>query len=256
MAKRIEGKVAIVTGGGTGIGQGIALMLAQEGARVVVGGRREGPLVQTVQRIRHAGGEATYRCTDVTVEADCVALVDQAVGAYGGLDVLVSNAGAYPRRLLADLTESIWDQTLDVNLKGHFLMSKHAIPRLVERGGGSIIFIGSVHGYVGAPDVLAYAAAKGGLWTLTCNLARSFASQHIRVNYVNPGWVASEGEVMHRRELGYPDDWLEEQGRKLPMGRLQTPEDSAHVVLLLASDASSQITATRFNVDGCLSLMM
>jgi NAD(P)-dependent dehydrogenase (short-subunit alcohol dehydrogenase family) len=103
MAKRIEGKVAIVTGGGTGIGQGIALMLAQEGARVVVGGRREGPLVQTVQRIRHAGGEATYRCTDVTVEADCVALVEQAVGAYGGLDVLVSNAGAYPRRLLADL---------------------------------------------------------------------------------------------------------------------------------------------------------
>ncbi len=248
--------MAIVTGGGTGIGQGIALMLAQEGARVIVSGRRESPLAQTVQQIREAGGEAGYCCADVTVEANCIALVQRAVEVYGGLDVLVSNAGRYPRRLLPDLTEAIWDDTVDVNLKGHFLMCKHAIPRMIERGGGSIIFVGSVHGYTGGADVLAYAAAKGGLWTMTRNLARTYAPQHIRVNYINPGWVASEGEVLHRREMGYPDEWLEEEGQKQPMGRLQTPEDSAYVAVLLASDESTQLTATRFNVDGGLSLIM
>lgn len=256
MGGRVQGKVAIVTGGGTGIGRGIAVMLAQEGASVVICGRRVEPLQQTVQHIRDAGGEASYVRADVTSEADCRALVEHAVRAYGGLDVLVSNAGLYPRRLLPDLTEEIWDLTVDVNLKGHFLCCKHAIPRLIERGGGSIVFIGSVHGYAGGSDVLAYAAAKGGLWTMTRNLARTYAPQHIRVNYVNPGWVASEGEVQHRRELGYPDSWLEEQGRQLPMGRLQTPEDTAYVVVFLASDESTQVTATRFNVDGGLSLIM
>ncbi len=256
MSKRLEGKVAVVTGGGTGIGRGIALMLGREGACVVVGARREAPLAETVRLIREAGGQASYLRTDVTVEADCKALMDYAVSTYGHLDVLVSNAGVYPRRLLPDLTEEIWDQTIDVNLKGQFFCCKHAIPHMIARGGGSIIIIGSVHGYTGGSDVLAYSAAKGGLWTMTRNLARTYAPNHIRVNYINPGWVASEGEVVHRRELGYPDDWLEEQGRKLPMGRLQTPEDTAHVVVLLASDESSQLTATRFNVDGGLSLTM
>jgi len=256
MGKRLEGKVAVVTGGGTGIGRGIALMLGREGARVVVGARREALLAETVRLIREAGGQASYLRTDVTVEADCKALMDHAVSTYGRLDVLVSNAGVYPRRLLPDLTEAIWDQTIDVNLKGHFFCVKHAIPYMIAQGSGSIIFIGSVHGYTGGSDVLAYAAAKGGLWTMTRNLARTYAPNHIRVNYINPGWVASEGEIEHRRELGYPDGWLEEQGKKLPMGRLQTPEDTAHVVVFLASDESSQLTATRFNVDGGLSLIM
>jgi NAD(P)-dependent dehydrogenase (short-subunit alcohol dehydrogenase family) len=215
------------------------------------------PLQEVVQQIVAAGGVASTCRTDVTVEADCIALVKHAVDAYGGLDVLVSNAGRYPRRLLPDLTEAIWDDTVDVNLKGHFLCVKHAIPALLTRGGGSIIFVGSVHGYTGGSDVLAYAAAKGGLWTMTRNLARTYAPQHIRVNYINPGWVASEGEVLHRREMGYPDTWLEEQGRALvPSGRLQTGEDSAYAAVFLAADESTQVTATRFNVDGGLSLIM
>jgi NAD(P)-dependent dehydrogenase (short-subunit alcohol dehydrogenase family) len=257
MGERVAGKVAIITGGGTGIGQGIALMLAAEGAQVVVGGRRRDPLEQTVALIREMGGQASDLQMDVKREADCHAFVVYAVDTYGGLDVLVSNAGIYPRRELPDLTQEIWDETVDVNLRGHFFCAKHAIPAMIARGGGSIIFIGSVHGSIGGSDVLAYAAAKGGLWTMTRNLARTYAKEHIRVNYINPGWVASEGEVRHRRELGYPDEWLEQQGRDLvPSGRLQTPEDSAHVAVLLASDESTQITATRFNVDGGLSLIM
>jgi len=256
VGKRVEGKVVIVTGGGTGIGQGIALMLAQEGARVVVGGRRLEPLQSTVEQIRDAGGEASYCRVDVTVEEDCRAFVEYAAKTYGGLDVLVSNAGMYPRRPLPDLTQEIWDETVDVNLRGHFFCCKYAIPAMIARGGGSVIFVGSVHGYSGGSDVLAYAAAKGGLWTMTRNLARTYAPNGIRVNYINPGWVASEGEVRHRRELGYSEEWLEEQGRQIPLGRLQTPEDSAYVAVLLASDESSQLTATRFNVDGGLSLSM
>ena len=257
MGNRLEGKVAIVTGGGTGIGRGIAMMLAQEGARVVVSGRRPAPLDETVAKIRAAGGEARALSADVTVEDQVQALVQGTVEAYGGLDVLISNAGVYPRRELPELTEELWDLTVDVNLKGHFLCVRHAIPALLTRGGGSIVFIGSVHGYMGGSDVLAYASAKGGLWTMTRNLARTYAGQQIRVNYINPGWVASEGEVAHRRELGYSEEWLEEQGRMVvPSGRLQTPEDTAQVCVLLASDEASQITATRFNVDGGLSVIM
>ena len=257
MGNRLENKVAVVTGGGTGIGQGVALMMAAEGARIVVAGRRVAPLEETVAEIRAAGGEACALSTDVTVEAQVQALVQCAVDTYGGLDVLVSNAGLYPRHELPDLTEEVWDLTVDVNLKGHFLCSKHTIPVLVERGGGSIIFIGSVHGYMGGSDVLAYASSKGGLWTMTRNLARYHAGEQIRVNYINPGWVASEGEVEHRKELGQSLEWLEEQGREfIPSGRLQTPEDTAHVCVLLASDDATQITATRFNVDGGCSVIM
>jgi len=257
MAKRLEGKVAIVTGGGTGIGRGIAEMLAREGCRVVVAGRRQAPLDEAVEAILVEGGEARALSTDVTVEGQVQALVEDTVKTYGGLDVLVSNAGLYPRMDLPELTEEVWDLTVDVNLKGHYLCAKHGIPKMAARGGGSLIFIGSVHGYMGAADVLAYASAKGGLWTMTRNLARTYARQQIRVNYVNPGWVASEGEVAHRRELGYADEWLEEQGGTMvPSGRLQTPEDTAHVCVLLASDEGTQITATRFNVDGGLSTVM
>jgi NAD(P)-dependent dehydrogenase (short-subunit alcohol dehydrogenase family) len=257
MENCLQNKVAIVTGGGTGIGRGIAVTLARAGARVVVAGRRMEPLEETVSEIDACGGEACASSTDITVEAQVQALMQLAMDRYGGLDVVVSNAGVYPRMELADLTEEVWDLTVDVNLKGHFLCAKHSIPMMVERGGGSIIFIGSVHGYMGGSDVLAYASAKGGLWTMTRNLARTYARQQIRVNYINPGWVASEGEVAHRLELGYSEEWLEEQGQLVvPSGRLQTPEDSGHVCVLLASDQGSQITATRFNVDGGLSVVM
>jgi len=257
MAKRLEDKVGIITGGGTGIGRGVAEMLAREGCRVVVAGRRQAPLDETVAAIVGSGGEARALSTDVTVESQVQALVEGAVETYGGLDLVISNAGLYPRMELPELTEEVWDLTVDVNLKGHYMIARHCIPRLQTRGGGSIVFVGSVHGYMGGSDVLAYASAKGGLWTMTRNLARTYARDQITVNYINPGWVASEGEVVHRRELGYPDEWLEEQGRELvPLGRLQTPEDTAHVCVFLASKEGSQITATRFNVDGGLSTIM
>lgn len=254
---RLAGKVAVVTGGGTGIGRGVSEMLARHGARVVLAGRRPGPLTATAAAIAAAGGAALAVPTDVTVAAQVEAMVARACAAWGGIDVLVSNAGVYPRRELADLSEEVWDLTIDVNLKGHYLCVRNVVPAMLRRGGGSIIFIGSVHGYTGGADVLGYAAAKGGLWTMTRNLARTFARQRIRVNYINPGWVASEGEVAHRQERGESLAWLEEQGRTaVPSGRLQTPEDTAHVCLLLASDDATQITATRFNVDGGLSLVM
>jgi len=254
---RLIHKTIIVTGGGTGIGRGVALMMAAAGARIVLGARREGPLAETVAAIEAAGGQATYLSTDVRVEAQCQALVQHAVDTYGGLDGLVSNAGLYPRHELPDITQEIWDLTVDVNLRGHFFMVKHAMPALLERGGGSIIFVGSVHGYKGDADVLPYSAAKGGLWVMCKNLARTYAPHGVRVNYINPGWVASEGEVHHRAELGQSIEWLEQQGREfVPSGRLATPEDTGHVCVLLASDDATQITASAINVDGGLSVVM
>jgi len=255
MSGRCASLVAAITGGGTGIGAGVAEMLAKEGARVVVCGRRETPLVNTVARIRAAGREAAWTQCDVRVEADCRRLVEYTVKTYGRLDCLVSNAGLYPRCELPDLTQEIWDLTVDVNLRGHFFCVKHTIPQMQQQGGGSIIFVGSLHGFKGDSDVLAYSAAKGGLLTMTRNLARTYAPDLIRVNYINPGWVASEGEVRHREELGESTAWLEEQGKTLPMGRLQTPEDSGHVAVFLASNESEQVTATVFNVDGGLWLV-
>src|SRR5688500_3478337 len=173
MAGRVESRVAIVTGAGSGIGQGIARLLAREGARVVVAHRSAQTGEETVRQIRDAGGEARFHCTDVTRESDCADLVRATVAAYGGLDILVNNAGIFPRATLEETTEELWDQVMAVNLKGVFFCCKYAMPVMRERGGGSVINIGSINAYVGGGNLFAYALSKGGLLTLTRNLAAS-----------------------------------------------------------------------------------
>lgn len=247
---RVAGKVAIVTGGGTGIGRACAQLLAAEGARVVVAGRTPETGGETVRRIRAAGGEAGFVQADVSRAADVERMVGAAVEAYGRLDVLVNNAAIFPRATLAETTEEFWDRMLAVNLKGPYLCCRAAVPAMERGGGGSIINIGSIHGLGGAPELFAYAVSKGGLLTLTRNLAQALAPRQIRVNYVIPGWVPSEGELRVRAAQGQDLAWLEEQGRRLPMGRLQRPEDAAYAVLFLASDESSQVTGAVINTDG------
>ena len=250
MSDRVAGKVAIVTGAGTGIGRATAVLLAREGARVVVANRSEDTGAATVRLIEQAGGHALFARTDVARAAECNACVEQAVSAFGRLDVLVNNAGIFPRARLADTTEEFWDEMLATDLKGPYQMCRAAVPMMQQVGGGSIINVGSIHGLVGSPELFAYAAAKGGLLTMTRNLARAFAGDHIRANYLIPGWVPSEGEL-HIRGLANQDlAWLLERGKSLPMGRLQTPEDAAKAILFLASDDSEQITGAIINTDG------
>lgn len=254
MAGRVQDKVAIVTGGGTGIGQGIATLLAREGARVVVANRTPETGEETVARIRAEGGTALFHRTDVTKEADCRALIDTAVREFGRLDILVNNAGIFPRATLEETTEELWDEIMAVNLKSVLFLCKHAVPAMRRAGGGSIVNIGSVHGYIGAPNLVAYATSKGALLNLTRTLARALAPDRIRVNFLNPGWVITPGEIRIQGLEGHDRDWLEAQGERMPLGRLQTPVDAAYGVLYLASEESAMVTGQALNVDGGLTL--
>lgn len=250
MAGRVANKVAIVTGAGSGIGQGIALLLAREGARVVVANRGEESGRETARLIREQGGEARFQRTDVTREEDCAALVRTTIEAYGGLDILVNNAGIFPRATLEQTTEELWDAIMAVNLKGVFFCCKHAVPAFRARGSGSIINIGSSNTYIGGSNLFAYSVSKGALLTLTRNLARAHGHERIRVNFVNPGWVVTPGEIVVQSREGNDLAWLQEQGARKPLGRLQEPGDAAQAVLYLASEESSQVTGESLNVDG------
>ncbi len=247
---RVDGKVVIVTGGATGIGRGISEVLAREGARVVIANRNEERGREAQREIAAAGGEAHFVPTDVTREEDCRDLVQEAVRVYGKLDGLVNNAGIFPRATLEETTSELWDQIMAVNLKGAFFCCKHAVPEIRKQGGGSIVNIGSANGYVGGGNLFAYSVSKGGLITLTRNLANSLARERIRVNWVNPGWVISEMEIEIQAKEGHDARWIEEVGRNMPLGRHQVPEDAAYTVLFLISDEASQINGDLINVDG------
>jgi NAD(P)-dependent dehydrogenase (short-subunit alcohol dehydrogenase family) len=246
---RLAGKVAIVTGAGSGIGRGIAEALAREGAAVVVANRRAEAGEETVRRIVAAGGRATFHQTDVTQEADCAGTIRFAVETYGRLDVLVNNAGIFPRATLEQTTEELWDRIFATNLRGAFFLCKHAVPEMRRAGGGSIVNLGSTNAYCGIPALFAYSCSKGGLLTLTRNLARALAPDRIRVNFLNPGWVISEGEIAVQAQEGHDAAWIEEMGRQQPLGRTQLPEDAGMAAVFLASDESSQVTGIELNCD-------
>jgi len=252
MEKRMDNKVAIVTGGTSGIGRGIAVLLAKEGAKIVVAGRNSQAGSEVVREISDLGGQAVFVRTDITKESDCQRLINTAVDSYGTVDVLVNNAGIFPRSEILETTEELWDRVMAVNLKGAFFCCKHVIPVMKEQKKGAIVNIGSTHAW-GArrPDIFAYSISKGGLLTLTKNLAKAYAQDHIRVNWITVGWVMTPGEIATTQEQeGKDKNWLREQGKDLPMGRFQTPEDIAYTVLYLASDESSQVTGAEIPVTG------
>jgi len=249
MTGRVQGKVAVVTGAAQGIGRGCAEMLAREGACVVVGDIQQEAGQEVVAAIRKGGGEALFQRVDVVEEQQCQQLIDTAVQAYGRLDVVVNNAGWYPRYTLEETTTELWERVLHINLRGAFFCCKFAIPHLRATGGGSIINIGSINGLQGLPNLVAYASAKGGLLALTRTLAGAYAQDRIRVNYIIPGWVLTEGEKAVQKGQGLDEEVLLRAGKALPLGRHQTPEDTAYAVIYLASDESAQVTGTVMHLD-------
>lgn len=247
---RVQDKVAIVTGGATGIGFGISSILAREGARVVIANRNRERGEEAERAIREAGGEAYFVATDVSREEECRQLVEAAVARYDRVDALVNNAGIFPRATLDETTEELWDLIFDVNLKGAFFCCKYAVPEMRKAGGGAIVNIGSANAYVGGANLFAYSISKGGMITMTRNLANALSHDRIRVNFVNPGWVITEMEIEIQAKEGHDPTWIEEAAGRMPLGRHQIPEDAAYAVLYLISDEATQVSGEQLGVDG------
>lgn len=254
MAGRIEGKVAVVTGSTGGLGEGIAKMLAAEGAAVIVSGRRDDEGEAVAAAIREAGGQAIYRHADVSRPDDCAALIEAAKAEFGRLDVLVNNAAALAHVPFDELTVEQWDAAFAANVTGPMLLARAAIPLMREQGGGSIVNIGTTMVYRGGGlDRIAYSASKGALQVMTRTLASSLLKDRIRANWVIVGWMATPQEVeLRTRTHGDGEKFLSESGEKRPMGRHETPEDIAAGVLYLVSDEASHVTGTELNVSGGL----
>ena len=248
---RFQGKVAIVTGAASGFGKAIAERFAAEGAKVLVADVDESGGKAVVAGIESQGGAALFARTDVSRAADVKAMVDEAVSRFGGLDVLVNNAGFSHRSMpLEELPEAEFDRVFAVNTKGVYLGAKYAIPVLKARGGGVIVNTASIGAVAPRPNVTVYNATKGAVVTLTRGLAVELAPFKIRVNAVNP--VAADTHFM-KGAMGIdvlPDKVRAALVRGIPLGRLAEPRDVAAAVLFLASDDAEFLTGVCLDVDG------
>ena len=244
---RLSGKVALVSGAASGMGQSEALIFAREGAKVAVADVLETEGRQVADKIKAAGGQAMFVKLDVTQEADWEKAVKATVDAFGKLDVLVNNAGISGTFDPDYLSTAAWDRILDINAKGVFLGMKHAIPAMQRAGGGSIINISSISGIVGQAGIhMAYNASKGAVRTVTKSAAVQYAKDGIRVNSVHPGMLPPM-----RSSKGSADPaWRDKMIRAVPLKREGRVEEVAHAVLFLASDEASYITGVELPVDG------
>jgi NAD(P)-dependent dehydrogenase (short-subunit alcohol dehydrogenase family) len=248
MALKLEGKVALVTGGGSGIGRATALVFAREGAKVVVADVLTEGGEGTVQRIKEAGGKAIFVKTDVSKAAEAMALVDDAVSTFGRLDCAFNNAGIEGNMApTADCTEENWDRVIAINLKGLWLCMKYEIPQMLKQGSGAIVNTASVAGLVGFQRLPAYCASKGGIIQLTKTAALEYATKGIRINAVCPGVIRTP--MLERLTGGKPELEAQYTARE-PVGRMGTPEEIAEAVVWLCSDAASFVTGHPMVVDG------
>ena len=247
---RLKDKVALVTGGGTGIGRATALVFAKEGAKVAVTGRRKEPLEETVSEIESSGRQAIMVQGDVSVAKDAAEMVNKTVKSFGRLDILVNNAGvSYKPGGTVETDEDGWDVVMDINAKGVFLVSRYATPEL-EKTRGNIINTGSIFGLLGIPKDLAYCASKGAVVNMSRSMALDLAGKHIRVNCICPGIVDTALVRESIKRFGDDDTVLQAFQAEHPIGRLGQPEDIAYACLYLASDEASWVTGAVLPVDG------
>ena len=247
---RLEGRVALITGGTSGIGRATAALFAREGARVAVTGRDETRGRDVVGEIESAGGKALFVRSDVRLADDCRRAVEKTLGTYKQLDILFNNAGVFFPRTVPDCTEEEWDQTIDVGLKGTFLMSKAALPAMIARGRGVIINNSSGWGLVGGDAAAAYCAAKGGVVLLTKAMAIDHGRHGIRVNCICPGDVETPMLPEDAKQRGQTWEQYLQGAANRPLGRIGKPEEIARAVLFLATDDSSFMTGSALVVDG------
>ena len=257
---QLAGKVALVTGGGEGIGKASALLLAKEGARVAVLGRTRENLDRAVEEIRKAGGEGMTVVADVSEPNEVRLAVDEIIQAWGRLDVVFANAGVNGVWApIEELKPEEWDQTLDINLKGTFLTVKYAVPHLKERG-GSVIVCSSINGtrIFSNTGATAYSSSKAGQVAFTKMIALELAQWKVRANVICPGAIESNiDDNTEKRDLGKAETPVEFPEGQVPLthGEPGTAEQVAQLVLFLASDASSHVTGTPIWIDGAQSLL-
>jgi len=243
---RLEGKVALISGGARGMGAEEAKLFAREGAKVVIGDILEAEGKQTEAEVNEIGGDCLFVRLDVTNEADWEAAVGAAVARFGKLDILVNNAGIFRGAKVEDTSTEEWDQVMDINAKGVFLGTKVAIPEMRKAGGGSIVNISSVAGLVGNPFISAYNASKGAVRIFTKSTAVQYAKEGIRANSVHPGVI----ETPMTQDVVNEPDFKEFRLSANPISRLGQPADIAYGVLYLASDEASFVTGSELVIDG------
>jgi NAD(P)-dependent dehydrogenase (short-subunit alcohol dehydrogenase family) len=249
---RLAGKRALITGGGTGIGRATAELFTREGARVMVSGRRRAELEETVRLCEKAGGTAALVTGDVAKAEDAERMAKETARVFGGIDVLVNNAGIIVRNAtVTDVAIEDWRRVIDIDLHGVFLVSRFALLEMVPaKRGGAIVHVSSVAGIVGDPKLAPYNAAKGGVNLLTKNMALDYAPHRIRVNAVCPGRVWTPMPMSRLKPGDDPAAILAAWGKNIPLGRVGQPEDIAQAILFLAGEESSWITGTTLVVDG------
>ena len=247
---RLQGQVALITGGTLGIGKATAVLFGKEGAAVAITGRDAGRGREALAEIERTGAKAIDLRADVRVAADCRRVVDETVKAFGRVDILFNNAGLFFPNTVIDCSEEEWDTTIDVHLKGTFLMCKYVLPGMIDRGSGVIINNSSGWGISGGDEAASYCASKGGVVLLTRAMAIDHSRQGIRINCICPGDVDTPMMTADAAQRGMSREEYLKGAAARPMGRVGMPDEIAKAALFLASDDASFMTGSTLVVDG------
>jgi NAD(P)-dependent dehydrogenase (short-subunit alcohol dehydrogenase family) len=253
----LKGQVAIVTGAGRGIGRAIALELARQGADIVIAEMDQAGAKRTAEEVGALGRRAVVAPTDVTSRADLRAMVDRAKSEFGRIDLLVNNAGVYRAAATLDVTEEHWDAIMTINAKAVFFASQAVLPVMIAQKSGSIVSLASMAGKIGSKTNLPYNASKAAVVSMTKSLALAHAADGIRVNCVCPGFVETDMWSQVSKEQGgllgmTAEEFTRQRAAEVPLGRMEKPEDVAHVVAFLAGPRSGYMTGQALSVDGGL----